>query len=518
MPSDFHFDVRRGRTDIDDDFETATGISSDAIIDTISDVRNGTYAHANHEYIDVTDPAWGAKCTAGRIIDGTIAVGTNPNLLLSASVGTHTSEVGPPPTVGMPIWVEGAGPAGAMLQTTVASVVPGVSITLTDAASTSVGPNKRAVWGYDDTAAINAASLYAAAVNVGRILIPGPAVVTAPLLINRFGTIYCGPTRGSTFIFPMASNFGVFKGASATTRYNHCGFEHISVESFIGFTGIKAFDFSRLSSSFADHFSINLRDDNCIGVYVSDAADGTGPYYCTLLEPNISMGAKATNYGIYFGRDPGDAQNRSANSWLISGGKIVSTGVGIYLQGEGHIVDQTRFESISTGGAAIKAGDDTIASSCTGCKIRTNHEGGSGSVAFDISTNASGNTFDWGTHTGLASPSVNDRSGGKNTLPSGGVGITTTTLTSGTAKQISAVSGVFVGFDVTLNPTAGAAATVTVAIGPDNTTANQISVPTRPANAVAGEVQRVFFWLPLGWWVKATAVNATIGTVTYMNR
>ena len=69
---------------------------------------------------------------------------------------------------------------------------------------------------------------------------------------------------------------------------------------------------------------------------------------------------------------------------------------------------------------------------------------------------------------------------------------------------------------MTYTPTAGAAATCTVALSPDNTTYSTIEVKTVPiGTALDSFIMATQVQVPAGWYVKLTVVQATIGTCTW---
>lgn len=99
-------------------------------------------------------------------------------------------------------------------------------------------------------------------------------------------------------------------------------------------------------------------------------------------------------------------------------------------------------------------------------------------------------------------------------------------ITSGALPTKALSSGVGAAIDVntdrmlvvpcTLNPTAGAAATILVQLSPDDVTYSTLGTLTVPPGvALDGEVKFVQVMVPTAWLVKLTATNATIGTATY---
>lgn len=94
--------------------------------------------------------------------------------------------------------------------------------------------------------------------------------------------------------------------------------------------------------------------------------------------------------------------------------------------------------------------------------------------------------------------------------------LATTTFVSGTGKQISTTRDVDLYVPVTYNASA-ADATLTVALSPDNSTYSTLGVETVKfaTNPENGGIRILRVRVPAGWYVKLTAVNATIGTGTY---
>lgn len=93
------------------------------------------------------------------------AMTSSSAVLTSATAGFETADVG------KVIAVPGAGAAGAALVTTIASRQSATQVTLTATASTTVS-GKRAQWGTDSTAAIQAAADAAFAAGGGTVLVP----------------------------------------------------------------------------------------------------------------------------------------------------------------------------------------------------------------------------------------------------------------------------------------------------------------------------------------------------------
>jgi phage-related protein len=100
------------------------------------------------------------------------------------------------------------------------------------------------------------------------------------------------------------------------------------------------------------------------------------------------------------------------------------------------------------------------------------------------------------------------------------------TITAGALPVVTPVSGaafrptdtrdVHLVVPVTYNPSAVATATCTVEVSPDNSTFTTVTTKTYPMLAtLAGLVETVELGIPMGWWVKLTVVNATLGTGTY---
>jgi hypothetical protein len=92
----------------------------------------------------------------------------------------------------------------------------------------------------------------------------------------------------------------------------------------------------------------------------------------------------------------------------------------------------------------------------------------------------------------------------------------TTTFASGTGKQILTTRDVTLTTPITLTPTAGATATVLVALSPDNLTYSGVGTYTAPIGTTLDSfIELDTRIVPAGWWIKFTATNASTGTATY---
>jgi hypothetical protein len=93
---------------------------------------------------------------------------------------------------------------------------------------------------------------------------------------------------------------------------------------------------------------------------------------------------------------------------------------------------------------------------------------------------------------------------------------TAVTPVSGTAQQISTTKNTHIVIPVTYTPTAGAAATCDVAIGPTSGVAFDLGTITVPLGVANDSfIDYVSIMVPAGWYVKLTVVNATIGAGYY---
>ena len=90
----------------------------------------------------------------------------------------------------------------------------------------------------------------------------------------------------------------------------------------------------------------------------------------------------------------------------------------------------------------------------------------------------------------------------------------TVTLSSGTGAQIDTNSDRETYTPVTFNA-AAADATCAVAISPDNTTYTPLGTITHKSGLANGEIELIPVYVPGGWYLRLTAVNATIGTTTF---
>lgn len=88
----------------------------------------------------------------------------------------------------------------------------------------------------------------------------------------------------------------------------------------------------------------------------------------------------------------------------------------------------------------------------------------------------------------------------------------TITFTSGTGRQLAQPGDKHLTLPVTFNATSSAAATCLVELSPDGTTYSALGTWSKPANSLAGIVEVIPVEVPHGWYVRFTAVNATLGT------
>lgn len=92
----------------------------------------------------------------------------------------------------------------------------------------------------------------------------------------------------------------------------------------------------------------------------------------------------------------------------------------------------------------------------------------------------------------------------------------TVALVSGAGVALSSTIDVRTYTPVTFNPTAGAAATCAVAVSRDGTNYIALWTETEPAGiAFDGTIHGINVYVPTGWKLRLTVVNATIGTTTY---
>lgn len=90
---------------------------------------------------------------------------------------------------------------------------------------------------------------------------------------------------------------------------------------------------------------------------------------------------------------------------------------------------------------------------------------------------------------------------------------TTTTLASGTAWQNAYGYDVTLRVPVTYSPTASAAATLEVGVGP-TATPTQALEESEPISFPTGVVRTTTVYVPAGWYALLTATNAALGTAT----
>jgi hypothetical protein len=127
------------------------------------------------QVFNVTNPAYGAKRDTVRSLDsGAMVAGSTTFTQTAPGTGGTSSETqirfDAATDLGKVLTVHGAGPSGGLLSTRIIAVVDTSSVTVADAASTSV-TNAVFTYGSDDTAAIVA--VIAAAGDTGTVFLPG---------------------------------------------------------------------------------------------------------------------------------------------------------------------------------------------------------------------------------------------------------------------------------------------------------------------------------------------------------
>jgi hypothetical protein len=118
-----------------------------------------------------------AKCDAKSIADGMMAAGART--LTSATASFTAADVG------KTVWIEGAGPGGAALVTTVAGFTSASSVSTAAAAAASV-VQATIYWGSDDAAALQAALNAARATGVGATVSVPRGVCLSTTSLNIF--------------------------------------------------------------------------------------------------------------------------------------------------------------------------------------------------------------------------------------------------------------------------------------------------------------------------------------------
>lgn len=307
----------------------------------------------------------------------------------------------------------------------------------------------------DDTEAINDA-FASLSTTGGTVYFPaGTYLVSDSLSLAKAGTSVVGAGRGVTTINFTASSKSIFQGLDDAVQYNHCGFEGINLNTTSSYTNVQGFDFSRLSYSWVRDCSATLRGSGSNGIWVAGADDGHGPYYCRVDNFYFSGGAQATNARIRFSRT-GEPFNRTANSWLITGGRGSSCGIDIDLQGNQHVVIGGRGETISVAG--VNCGNAAIPLSCLGCVIvGYGYENGSAPVVSFAST-ASGNWVLPGYATGAAADPYPDANGTntvltRHALTNSQTGTTYTPVLSDDGKIIECSNASAITFTIPNNST-----------------------------------------------------------------
>lgn len=251
----------------------------------------------------------------------------------------------------------------------------------------------------------------------GRIILPdtglGHIAVSDSILIHKAGTVFVGPNRAHAKIRMLTADKSVFKGADDLVRYTHCGFENVYVDALVGVGGVRAFDFTRLGYTHITNCMASLAGPGSKGIYVQDAADGSGPYYCTSDNFYFSS-LQADSTGIYFGL-PTSPDVRSANAWSVRGGRISCGGVGVVINGHGNTFTGVVLEGFSVAGYQIGTGDAGQLNDALGNTIIGGYaETGAGAPEpyyVDFGPRSSGNQVVPGYITGVETPWYRDQSG-----------------------------------------------------------------------------------------------------------
>ena len=176
---------------------------------------------------------YGALGDGIYISDGAITSGT---ATFTSATASFTSA-----DIGKRIVIEGAGSSSATLATTISAIGSATSITIGTNASTTVSSNAKAVYGTDDTTAINSA--ISAASNgdtvffpVGLYMISSQISIAGAVRLLGTGLDYAtagGPIRkGSVIICAASMTSGVKLGTSLSTSTGLCGasMEHMGVD------------------------------------------------------------------------------------------------------------------------------------------------------------------------------------------------------------------------------------------------------------------------------------------------
>lgn len=167
---------------------------------------------------------YGAVGDGKNVTDGSINIVTNNKILTSAS-GLFTAS-----DVGKSIRIIGAGAAGVLLTTTIASYQSATQVTLTASAGTTVS-GKSVDWGTDDTTAINNA-LTDAAVTGGIVqgvkgksyLISDPLVIGSNTIIDmRLCTVILANGSVCNMLIDSAHNLGTLTVPSPMSEIHVIG-------------------------------------------------------------------------------------------------------------------------------------------------------------------------------------------------------------------------------------------------------------------------------------------------------
>jgi hypothetical protein len=323
-------------------------------------------------WISVMDAAYGAKCNAIIQSSGasySITSGSNALTGAGGNVGFGAGDVG------KSIWIPGAGPAGAGLSTTIASFVSSVQITLGTNASTTITSlamtqANPAVYGTDDTAAINAAivatpafgTLYINPSNTGCLIKQSGAtgrslLVDHPINIRGGGSLSAlitDPSLGTSVIdiHALVSSVSwkgvVWEGFTLGTNTNFVPFSRYGAHGIYfdatsggpgGFAGVHVRNVN-IGESAGGYYSLvmdgiatqgNRIEDNYIygGIYLAQTADSN------MIINNRLLGS--STFGIRVDTPSAGNFTFTGNSTTLAAGVCI-------LSGSGIIVDKNFFE------------------------------------------------------------------------------------------------------------------------------------------------------------------------------
>lgn len=287
---------------------------------------------------------YGAQGNAVGHADGAI---TNGAAILTSVTGTFTAN-----DVGKTILVDGAGAAGGVLSTTIASYQSATQVTLTVNASTTVS-GASYVYGTDDTTAIQNA-IAAIPATGGEVFLPaGSYLITASLTISTAGLALQGVPFGTRLLYDAAVVNPAIKMADTTTRrvylrdmrlmqtnntssgvaidasyFQHAEIARVEINGYIGQNSAPLYGIKLLQNGTFDvhllNCRINVNGVGARGVWIDTSANDNMVTNTRVL---FGSSADSTSQGFYI--------NTHSNT-LVHPDVENAPGYGIYIDASGH--------------------------------------------------------------------------------------------------------------------------------------------------------------------------------------